>query len=49
MPWSKEKDPDGTIHQLSMFDYYERYMKSFGELLTDMERNGVTVYSLYFS
>jgi hypothetical protein len=27
----------------NMFHFYERYLKDFGELLTDMERNGIKV------
>lgn len=26
-----------------MFDFYERYMAPFGELLTEMEKNGIKV------
>jgi DNA polymerase-1 len=27
----------------SMFDFYIQYLKDFGEVLTDMERNGIKV------
>lgn len=26
-----------------MFDFYDKYLKDFGELLTDMERVGIKV------
>ena len=27
----------------TMFDFYDKYLKDFGELLTDMERIGIKV------
>lgn len=47
MEWSKEKDDNGNVNKLTLFDFYERYFVHFGELLTDMERNGVKVLLYY--
>lgn len=34
----------------NMYEYYMKYMCEFGELLTDMERNGIKViiFELFF-
>lgn len=38
MPWVVDGKALG-----SMYDFYQRYLRDFGELLTDMERNGIKV------
>jgi hypothetical protein len=38
MPWVIDGELKGT-----MYDFYHQYWRDFGELLTDMERNGIKV------
>jgi hypothetical protein len=38
-PWLVEDQPTGE----SLLSYYERYMRPFGEVLTDMERRGIFI------
>ena len=37
-PWVVDREKLGT-----MFEFYKMYWRDFGELLTDMERNGIKV------
>ena len=32
-----------VIKQGNMYNFYEKYLRKFGDLLTDMERNGIKV------
>lgn len=41
MPWIVQHRPNEKIG--SMFDFYQSYLKDFGQLLTDMEHNGIKV------
>lgn len=42
MFWTSES-VQGALHELSMWDFYRRYYRDFGQLLVNMERRGIHV------